>query len=172
MITKKSKERIKKNGEVFTPDRLVNQMLRKLPKEVWQKNKTFLDNSCGNGQFLVWILIRKIQKGHNPLKALQSIYGCDIMRDNIKECRLRLLKIIDVVSTIKEEHIKAIMQNIVWINPEKYPEGSLEYDYSFENKINNSDVERWMKYIHQDHVLDDVELPINEEIFKRYKIIN
>lgn len=163
----KRKERQKQTAEVFTPNKLVNQMLSKLPKEVWKKGKTFCDPSCGNGQFIIWILIRKIQRNHKPLEALKTIYGADIMKDNILECRMRLLKIVSIFEDITEEHIKTVFQNIVWININKHPTGSLEYDFSFKNKISQNDVDRWMKNIHKDNILDEVELPVAEETFTR-----
>jgi len=161
----KTVERIKRNAEVFTPDALVNEMLDKLPEEVWEENKTFCDPACGNGQFLIWVLIRKLAKGHDPLDALKSVYGVDIMCDNIRECRYRLLKVIQVVGRqrINEDHIASVLRRIVRINPNKYPGGALQYDFSFKNKTSSKDVKRWMEYIHKDNVLDDVDLPVQDE---------
>jgi type I restriction-modification system DNA methylase subunit len=87
-------KRRKQTAEVFTPSWLVAQMLDKLPMEVWTENKTFCDPACGNGNFLVAILERKLAKGHPPLEALRTIYGVDIMADNVAECRQRLLDIV------------------------------------------------------------------------------
>src|ERR1035437_1746291 len=101
------KLRQKQTAEVFTPEALVNQILAKFPETVWGKEKTFLDQSCGDGSFLVQILRIKLSKGHDSLQSLQSIYGVDIMQDNILECRVRLLKIINP-EDITEEHIKAV----------------------------------------------------------------
>ena len=166
------KLRQKQTAEVFTPPKLVNQMLNKLPREVWKKGKTFCDPACGNGNFLIWVLLRKLSRGHKPLEALQCVYGADIMVDNIRECRMRLLKVITLMGEeITEEHIKAVMKNIVWINQHKYPGGSLEYDFEFNNSVNNKDVERWMEWIHQDNALEQVELPVSEEIFSSPPIL-
>ena len=140
-------------------------MLNKLPDEVWEENKTFCDPACGNGNFLIWILLRKIAKGHNPLEALKTVYGADIMRDNIQECRLRLLKVISLFEEITEEHVKTIFKNIVWINMHKHPGGSLDYDFSFNDRPKKANVEQWMKNIHENNKLNEVELPIDEEKF-------
>lgn len=87
----KSNKRVKDAGEVFTPIGLVDEMLEKLPQEVFTNpEKTFIDPACGDGNFLVRVLERKIQNGSTPLQALQTIYGIDIMPDNIDECRRRL----------------------------------------------------------------------------------
>ena len=166
-LKQKSKKRIKQNAEVFTPPSLVNDMLNKLPNEVWEKGKTFVDPACGNGNFLISVLWRKCQEGHNPLEALKTVYGADIMRDNIQECRLRLLKVISLFEEVTEEHVRAIFCNIVWINMHKYPNGSLDYDFSFNNRPKKANVEQWMGYIYKENKLDEVELPVDEEKFTK-----
>lgn len=87
---KNSKKDIKDFGEVFTPTFMVNQMLDKLPIEVFKENKTFLDNSCGNGQFLFEILKRKMENGFSHEKALSQIYGIELSEKNTIECKKRL----------------------------------------------------------------------------------
>lgn len=137
----KTKERTKQNAEVFTPPALVEEMLEKLPQETWEAGKTFLDNSCGDGNFLVAVLTRKLLEGHDPINALETIYGTDIMRDNIQECRLRLLKTIqlfDVVVT--EAHCRTVLRNVKWLNTKKYPQGSLDYDFAFTDEIKREQV--------------------------------
>ena len=89
----KSKARVKELGEVFTPAALVTEMLDKLPADCWLPDKTFLEPSCGNGNFLVQILQRKLNNNHQPLQALSTIYGVDIMKDNVVESRKRMLQI-------------------------------------------------------------------------------
>lgn len=88
---KHAKQAIKQRGEVFTPTPLVNEMLSKLPPELFTNpEKTFLDNSCGNGQFLAAVLERKMQSGIPYRQALGTIYGVEIDAANAKECRERL----------------------------------------------------------------------------------
>ena len=124
--------RIKKNGEVFTPLPLVNQMLDKLPAECWQKGKTVCDPACGTGNMLVPVLERKCGiHGHTPLQALKSIYGVDIMKDNIRECKTRLLKAAAQFGKIKAIHRAVVQQNIKWLDTKIYPKGALDYDFSF-----------------------------------------
>jgi type I restriction-modification system DNA methylase subunit len=90
----KTKKRIKEQGEVFTPQWLVDEMLDELPQDVFTNpEKTFIDPACGDGNFLVRVLERKIQNGSTPLQALQTTYGVDIMQDNIDDCRRRLIKV-------------------------------------------------------------------------------
>lgn len=94
----KSKERVNKYGEVFTPGHIVKQMCDHLPlKEAWQTVvATFLEPACGNGAFLKEILTRKLNYCTTPLQglcALESIYAIDILPDNVEESKQALLDI-------------------------------------------------------------------------------
>lgn len=92
MKTHHTKEAIKQRGEVFTPNSLVNEMLDRLPKEVFtNKDKTFLDNSCGNGAFLFEVMNRKMKSGASHSQALLNIFGVELDEKNAEECRKRLL---------------------------------------------------------------------------------
>jgi hypothetical protein len=100
----KSTERVRDLGEVFTPNATVQEMLDLLPSTMWKPHPapTFLEPACGDGNFLVAILDRKLDriakdfaKGKVPagddadaaqfhaLEALSSIYAVDISADNI-----------------------------------------------------------------------------------------
>ena len=84
--------RVKATSEVFTPTDEVQTTLNKIPMEKFQDpTKTFLDNSCGDGQFLGEVLIRKMENGGTFEQALSTIYGVDLMEDNVDLCRERLL---------------------------------------------------------------------------------
>lgn len=102
----KSRQRVAERGEVFTAEREVNAMLDLVKQETERIDSRFLEPACGNGNFLVEILRRKLevirrqyQKQLSELElqttiALSSIYGVDIMKDNIEECCQRLLDIV------------------------------------------------------------------------------
>lgn len=124
----RSTERIKELGEVFTPTKLVLEILSQLPLEAWEEGKTYLDPTCGNGQFLAAVLIIKQSLGHrNPLA---TIYGVDIMQDNVDECRQRL---INIAGDTPENW--AIVRNNIRC------ENGLTYDYSFTDKPCDATVE-------------------------------
>jgi hypothetical protein len=133
-LENKRKQRRKDTAEDFTPELLVNEMLDKLPREVWNDpNKTFLDNSAGNGNFLVAILQRKLDHGHDPLQALSTIYGIELMYDNVEEMHHRMYSIVkDFLHTQedKDKAFKIIKENLVchdaltwdyenWCSPKK-----------------------------------------------------
>jgi adenine-specific DNA methylase len=106
--------RVKATGEVFTPTDLVREILGKFPSDVFtDPTKTFLDNSCGDGQFLGEVLIRKMENGSTFEQALQTIYGVDLMIDNVDLCRERLL-------CGREDLRHIVEQNIVCSNALKY----------------------------------------------------
>ncbi len=102
----KSRQRVAERGEVFTAEREVNAMLDLVKQETERIDSRFLEPACGNGNFLVEILRRKLevirrqyqkQLGELELQttiALSSIYGVDIMKDNVEECCQRLLDIV------------------------------------------------------------------------------
>lgn len=100
----KSAERIRDLGEVFTPAITVAAMLDLLPDEIWNphNSQTFLEPACGDGNFLVAILDRKLDRVFEAwsesehlmdsgpkvfhsyaLQALASIYAVDVSVENI-----------------------------------------------------------------------------------------
>lgn len=85
----KSKERVNRHAEVYTPSWLVKDMCDMLPPDAWNSiHRTFLEPSCGNGNFLEEILARKLKLCDNindGISALQSIFAIDILPDNVQE---------------------------------------------------------------------------------------
>jgi hypothetical protein len=91
----RDKLRVKQTAEVFTNTPLVQEMLTELEKQdpsiFSEPSKTFLDNSCGDGQFLSEVVIRKMEtSGCSLIQALSTTYGVELMEDNVIECRARL----------------------------------------------------------------------------------
>ena len=116
--TSRDQDRIKATGEVFTPTPLVQEVLDRMPQELFANpTKTFLDPSCGDGQFLGEVLIRKMENGIDFETALSTIYGVDLMEDNVELCRERLL-------CGREDLRHIVEKNIVCAD-------ALTYDYSF-----------------------------------------
>lgn len=157
-VEQRRQKRVKQTAEVFTPPALVNEMLDKLPEEVWAKEKTFCDPACGNGNFLVEVLNRKLKRGHTPLDALKTVFGVDIEDDNVAQCRIRLLKAISAYEPVEEKHVRVVTINIVKINIKKHPGGALDYDFSFKNKNSQKDIDLWMEKI-ANGILDSVDPP-------------
>lgn len=101
----KSKQRVADHGEVFTPPWLVEKMLDLVAGETERIDSRFLEPACGSGNFLVPILQRKLaavearygrsdfEKRHYALLALASLYGIELLADNIAECRGNMLEV-------------------------------------------------------------------------------
>lgn len=104
-----SKQRVADHGEVLTHEREVNAMLNLVKAETERIESRFLEPACGNGNFLAEILRRKLQVvatrygksqldwERNGVLAVSSIYGIDILEDNVAACRARLFEIFDVM---------------------------------------------------------------------------
>jgi hypothetical protein len=102
----KSKERVAEHGEVFTPPHLVEAMLDLVKDETQRIDSRFLEPACGSGNFLIKILQRKLdavnkkygqsdfENRHYSLLAVMSIYGIELLPDNIAECRHNVLQIL------------------------------------------------------------------------------
>lgn len=102
-----SKQRVADHGEVFTRQREVNAMLDLVQQETERIDSRFLEPACGTGNFLAEVLERKLrvvdrryrrrQLEHEryTLLAVSSIYGIDLLEDNVVECRRRLLAIVE-----------------------------------------------------------------------------
>jgi len=115
------KLRVKETAEVFTPTPLVQEMLDNLPQELFEDpTKTFLDPSCGDGQFLSEVIIRKMERSGCTLEqALSTTYGVELMEDNVKLCKERLAG-----PNPTQEILDILDKNIVCAD-------ALKYDYSF-----------------------------------------
>lgn len=120
-ILTKSKERVQKHGEVFTPEWVVKDMCDMLQEnnqgeDVFRPDTTFLEPTCGTGNFLVEILKRKLnmcKDTEDCFTSLRSIYGVDIMPDNIQESKERMLDIFVDCCGHREEAMEILDRNIV-----------------------------------------------------------
>lgn len=133
-----SKKRVSDHGEVYTARREVNAMLDLVKQETERIESRFLEPACGTGNFLTEILERKLRIVESRysksqleferygILAVSSVYGIDILEDNIVQCRKRLFDIFDqkyialFKEAVKEEcrnAVKFILEkNIVWGN--------------------------------------------------------
>lgn len=101
----KSKKRVADHGEVFTPDWLVETMLNLVQEETERIDSRFLEPACGDGNFLVPVLRRKLaavdkryrsspfERIHHAVLGLMCIYGVELLKDNAEECRNNLLEV-------------------------------------------------------------------------------
>jgi len=109
----KSRQRIIDHGEVFTPPGLVNDMLDLVAHECERIDARFLEPACGDGNFLAEVLRRKlgtVDKKHarnrekwerDAILSVCSLYGIDLLPDNIEACRDRLLKVVSDAHAVR-----------------------------------------------------------------------
>lgn len=131
-----SRKRVVDKGEVYTSKLVVNAMLDLVRRETERIDSRFLEPACGTGNFLTEVLERKLSivesryaksqldYERNTILAVSSLYGIDILEDNVAECRQRLFEIFDRKYTrrfkkkTKEGCRKAIRfileKNIIW----------------------------------------------------------
>ena len=107
-----SKQRVTDHVEVFTNQREVKAMLDLVKQETERIESRFLEPACGTGNFLAEVLERKLEVvksrygkvnleyERNGVLAVSSIYGIDILEDNVQECRDRLFNIFNQKYTV------------------------------------------------------------------------
>ena len=129
--------RQKETAEVFTPTYFVQQILDdeeiRSPDMFTNENKIYMDNSCGDGQILSEVVIRKMKRSNCTLnQALSTTYGVDLMEDNVKLCKERLAG-----PNPTQEILDILDKNIVCHD-------ALTYDYSFGEPVG---IERYYEHI-------------------------
>lgn len=131
-----SRKRVADHGEVYTSKREVSAMLDLVKQETERIESRFLEPACGTGNFITEILERKLRvvesrygKGQLDYEryavlAVSSVYGIDILEDNVIACRKWLFDIFSqkYTSIFKEgakeecrDAVKYILErNIIW----------------------------------------------------------
>ena len=127
----KSKQRVADHGEVFTPSWMVEDMLNLVKGETERIDSRFLEPACGDGNFLVQILKRKLasvehkygnsefERRHFALFALMCLYAIELLSDNMSDCRAKLLSIfteylkIDPANDVYRAGFYVLSQNLV-----------------------------------------------------------
>jgi hypothetical protein len=138
----KTKQRVADYGEVYTAPREVNAMLDLVKQETERIESRFLEPACGNGNFLLEVLSRKLARivsryAQGPaaaqsrleyeryaISAVSSLYGIDILEDNVLQCRSRLFahfqtSYIDHFGLFRNDDLPQTVQyildrNIIW----------------------------------------------------------
>lgn len=121
----KSKDRVRHHGEVFTPRWMVQKMLAEpaVQEKLHDLHATFFEPSAGEGAFLKEILHQKL--GYvdkisnkttwriNALWALMSIYGIELLEDNLIKAKRAMLDVFI-------NHYQAFMQKKLSSNTDLY----------------------------------------------------
>lgn len=95
-VTDIRKERHHITQEDFTPEIVLEMFASGFFKEEFQDaDSVFLDNSCGNGNILLFVLGKKLDAGIGYLDALETLFGIDLMKDNVEECHERIRQLLE-----------------------------------------------------------------------------
>ena len=125
----KSKQRVQDHGEVFTNEREVNAMLDMVKQETERIDSRFLEPACGDGNFLAEVLRRKLAVVTSRYKrslqewekycfvAVGSIYGVELLADNVRACRDRLFGIVEkaYLPVCKKEPTPGFLDSIRYV---------------------------------------------------------
>lgn len=160
-----SKQRVSDHGEVFTAEREVDAMLNLVKDETDRIDSRFLEPACGTGNFLAAVLDRKLavvtsRYGKSQadwdryaIIAVSSIYGIDILPDNIQKCRDRLFKPFEKCRDEVKRAVRYILEkNMVCgdalslkgiVFPEWSPVGNglKRRDYAFHELVSQSSIQ-------------------------------
>ncbi|MCQ2319417.1 MAG: SAM-dependent DNA methyltransferase [Bacteroidales bacterium] len=117
------------HGEVFTNPREVNAMLDLVKDETLRIDSRFLEPACGDGNFLIEILRRKMSvvgqryagaewKKHT-LQAVASIYGIELLADNAEQCRQRLYDFVAQIA-VQTQNVASLQQTDEFLQNVRY----------------------------------------------------
>ena len=102
--------------EFFTPYEIVKKMCDKVPEEDWKDpNKTFLEPSFGNGQFILYIIYKRLHSHVDWKTTLETLYGVELMEDNVQECKERILNLLNAlqIKYDKELALQIMNRNLI-----------------------------------------------------------
>ena len=106
----------KSTQEFFTPYSIVKRMGDKISDEDWSDStKTFCDPCFGNGQFVIYIIWNRLQHGIDWKTALETLYGVELMQDNVYETHGRIIKLFDALDIDYDEDMAMdiMLRNLV-----------------------------------------------------------
>ena len=168
----KSKKRVAERGEVFTNEREVKAMCDLVDCEIQRIERRFLEPTCGDGNFLAEILTRKLnavktkyKRNHTDFElysvvAVSSLYGVDIMKDNVTSCRERLFKIWEKIykSVCKTEYCTETVDAVKFI---------LEHNILCGNALTLKQVDENQNDTENPIIFSEWTRPFNDYRFKR-----
>lgn len=112
-VTDKRKERHAETQEDFTPPEVLSVMFQHIDDNLYTDfSKTFCDPGTGTGNIFLYVLERRLHNcktEEDKIRALSSMYGIELMQDNVDECKERIYKLVGKTPEIE----KIVNHNIV-----------------------------------------------------------
>lgn len=96
-LTNERAERRKSTGEDFTPPEVVDLLLDGQDELFSDFTKTFLDPCIGIGFIYIGVLKKRLEHcktSDDILDAIRTMYGTELMQDNVDECKLNIISCI------------------------------------------------------------------------------
>ena len=115
-INEKRKARHHKTQEDFTPVEICHLLFEGQDELFKNFNKTFCDPCCGSGNIIRYLLRERLNNCKKPIdvyKALETIYGTELMEDNVEECRQKVLY--DCMKWSSEHNVDLIDRKLISI---------------------------------------------------------
>ena len=115
-VTDVRKNRRKVTQEFFTPYSIIKRMCDKIPDDEWaDQEKTFLEPCIGDGNIVCYIVWNRIQHGVDWQTALKTLYGLELMHDNVIECHDRVIDLLTKLGIEFDERTarKIMKKNLV-----------------------------------------------------------
>ena len=115
-INEKRKARHQKTQEDFTPVEICRILFEGQDELVSNFKKTFCDPCCGTGNIIRYLLRERLNNWKKPIdvyKALETIYGTELMEDNVEECRQKVLY--DCMKWSSEHNVDLIDRKLISI---------------------------------------------------------
>lgn len=113
-ITQKRKDRHHITQEDFTPPEVIDMLFKNITQDLYTDfSKTFCDPCAGIGNILVYVLNRRLEyckSEDDILNALSTLYGVELMEDNLEELHYTLLNAI----LINSEYNSNIFISKIW----------------------------------------------------------
>lgn len=98
-------------NEVFTPFELIENMCQKISDADWtNKEKTFLEPSFGTGNIILYIIWNRICHGVSWQDALSTIYGTELMLDNVQEAKARIFELLCRLEVITRDDKNKVLK--------------------------------------------------------------
>ena len=109
-------ERVRKYGEVSTPQWMVEKMCDELPEDAFLPEKTFLDPATGEGIFVLEVLRRKFANCKSKAEfqtALRSVYAMEIQEDNVHKTIENITELCRAYFKPNKDDLAAIEDHVI-----------------------------------------------------------
>lgn len=179
----KSKSRVQKHGEVFTPDWMVKKMLSEpaIQEKIKDIRATFFEPSVGEGAFVTEILHQKLNHVdeisnksdwvENSLWVVASIYGIELLTDNLIMAKQNLVNVLI-------EHYQNFYQKELSKNTDLYKSARYIIDNNIVQgnaltQLNNSnELVVFSEWVKRDNKVKQLQFTFKSLVDNQYKLFD